>query len=513
MAEILLYQRDRLPPSPAQTAKPSYAAVTQRGQVDFGNTVAAMASKVGNDLIQARATNEIHEFMGLVSSAQENFRGELTKNPNMSFDDMKKLKERLALELSTAGQKLTVPASKHYASNWMVANRGTLLSKADTDIHNIISQHETQRFGLVLDNYLTAGNLAGYEKAIDDGAATGLIWSGIAEQLKEQGRTKLAGLTTAQNIDKELARARQQFDITGDELTTLDIIRNSAVIPEDKKQELQEDLYREINIRRDLAAARAKQTAKAAEDEDLTVLSRAYITGSLDDLESGLNYLKTAPGLTPEAKVQWVDKFTARIKAIQTDGPDPLKEYDPTTYTAFLKRSLNETLTKQELINAVGKGRQGGISDSQFKYFVDQFQATPEQKTMRVMYMGVLKGITYSPIAEYDNLLYAQAATYLDEWAVANPKATAEDYEGQIKKIISISKNTKGIGNAAEYQTRQAELKKLRSDIYKDIETKIRSYYPRLNEENKARAEEVIHSQDPERMKQTLSILGETYRD
>jgi len=217
--------------------------------------------------------------------------------------------------------------------------------------------------------------------------------------------------------------------------------------------------------------------------------------------------------LTPAKKTEWADKIISRVEAIKKDAPDTLKEYDPKTYTAFLKRSLDGTLTKQELISAVGKGKQGGISDSQFKYFTDLFQAPSEQRTLRAIYQNTLRGISYSPVKDYDNLLYAQAATYLDEWAAANPKATADEYEAQIQKILTITKNTKGIGNTAEYKTRQAEFKTLRAGIYRDLENQIRSYLPRLNESNRARAESVIQSQDPDKMKQMLSILKGTYRD
>jgi hypothetical protein len=330
---------------------------------------------------------------------------------------------------------------------------------------------------------------------------------------KEHYEEKIDALIDQFNLNSEIAHARRLYDETGDDVAAMDYIRNSQVIPEDKKQELQQDIASEIGYRRAAAEAKAKETARQAEESDLQTLSKAYISGDLSALDDAMDYLKTAPGLSPEKKTEWADKILSRVKAIQDDTADPLKEYDPKVYAAFLKRSLDGTLTNQELAGALGKGKQGGISDSQFKYFTDLSRATPEQRTLRTIYQNTLKGITYSPIKDYDNLLYAQAATYLDEWAAANPKATAEDYDAQVQKILTISKNTKGIGNTAEYKTRQAEFKTLRATIYTDLENQIRSYLPRLNEGNRARAEAVIQSQDPARMKQMLSILKGTYHD
>lgn len=342
----------------------------------------------------------------------------------------------------------------------------------------------------------------------------GLVQRGVlTPNQKEHYEGKIDAMIDQFNVNDEIAKARGIYDSTGDDLQALDYIRSSQLVPEDRKQELQQDIASEIGYRRASAETKAKEAARQAEESDLQVLSKAYISGDLNGLDSAMDYLKTAPGLTPEKKTEWADKILSRVKAIKDDTADPLKEYDPKTYAAFLKRSLDGTLTPQELSGALGRGKQGGISDSQFKYFTDLSRATPEQRTLRTVYQNTLKGITFSPVKDYDNLLYAQAATYLDEWTAANPKATADEYDAQIQKIITITKNTKGIGNTAEYKTRQAEFKTLRSEIYRDLENQIRSYLPRLNESNKAKAESVIQSQDPDKMKHMLSILKGTYND
>lgn len=62
-----------------------------------------------------------------------------------------------------------------------------------------------------------------------------------------------------QQIDAELATARGIYDQTQDKVQALDYIRNSEVVPEDEKQELQSDLNSEIAYREGVEAEQQTQ--------------------------------------------------------------------------------------------------------------------------------------------------------------------------------------------------------------------------------------------------------------
>lgn len=327
-----------------------------------------------------------------------------------------------------------------------------------------------------------------------------------------------------------LATAKEEYRATKDFKKAVNIVESSKDVPEDKKT----GMVRDLKFYSELTQAEEKKQKDEEQLSESNAIVKYYASDKIEDLEAGYEYTKNSK-LEPDEKRMRLDDFRTRIKALKEDAAnDPLKEYDTETYLKFLQQSIDPAtfgnLDETKLANAVGKGKKGGISDTQFKYLAGTKELTIEQRTLRTYYQSVLsdmhKRYGFSLDPGYNDTLHAQAAAYLDEWIKANPKATSDDYAAQISRLQEIPKNPTGWTKTSEKTWMSEQISKMRKEIpgsvqtepgesgqsVDDLSSEIKTYYPKLNPANRAKMDAVIQSGDPVKINKALTILRNTYK-
>lgn len=197
---------------------------------------------------------------------------------------------------------------------------------------------------------------------------TGLQESGLfSEQvLDAQIADAQAGVdeaVQASAIDSEFALARSIYDSTQDQTAALDVIRNSEIIPEDKKQEIQSDLVSEIGYRK-------AEDKKALEQEQTRESESVY--GRLNSGNvSGVNdFIDNLPATTEKRKAELKKIAKDHAKSALQDKLDEslINQFDPVAYQNLKFRVRNDpaSITNVQIADFVGKGRDGGITTGQY---------------------------------------------------------------------------------------------------------------------------------------------------
>lgn len=261
--EVQLYQRSQLPPSRIGAVKP--LDIPEISPFEAG-------AEIGSSIIQqiraTRAGNEQSEYLGAVATAQERAATQIADNPGMPFEDMDKIQKQMMTEIDQAGKNLQLPESKLYARNFKLRNRLLIEEKFNTQKEAILTGHELDRARINEDILIATRDKPGLVKLFrgtdtEKGLSGTLYDPEVAEAMLAMGLLKIDALQAKfdeeQLINSELASARAVYDQTQDLTKTLDVIRDSEIIPEDRKQELQSDLVTEVGYR------------KAIEDEELEI--------------------------------------------------------------------------------------------------------------------------------------------------------------------------------------------------------------------------------------------------
>ncbi|MDD5328042.1 MAG: hypothetical protein PHY02_09575 [Phycisphaerae bacterium] len=163
MGEMELYQRNQLPAA-GGGGKPPYRLAGQptdrSGQIRFGQTLAGFSGNIFEKLIETRANNEHHEFLGKVSTAQAEFEGFVRANPGAPLEDIQKAKQKMLTDIDTAGQSSQTNIAKEANKNFLLLNREKIEKQADGEVGAIVMRHEEDKFNIQRQIYLKTGNKA-----------------------------------------------------------------------------------------------------------------------------------------------------------------------------------------------------------------------------------------------------------------------------------------------------------------------------------------------------------------
>jgi hypothetical protein len=173
MGEIPFYSRNQLPPAGGRP-KPSMELADRSGQIAAGQAIAGTAGNIFQELLKTRANNEHHEFLGLINTAQSEFRNYIKQNPSASLEDMQKAKEKMFTGIDAAGNNSQTQIAKEANKNFMLLNRDKLEEDADGDVQEIVSKHEFDRYKIQADTYLETGD---YDKLVN--ITNGAVNSGL----------------------------------------------------------------------------------------------------------------------------------------------------------------------------------------------------------------------------------------------------------------------------------------------------------------------------------------------
>lgn len=144
--DILLHERNQLPPDRAGAAKPGYELADRSGQIQMGQSMAKFSGDVFNRIVETRAVNEEHEFYGFANSRIETYQGFVKNNPGASFEDLQKERDKMMTEIRQAGQKATTGIAKKSINNWYKLNEPVIYAKTQTAMEGVVAQQEFDRF-------------------------------------------------------------------------------------------------------------------------------------------------------------------------------------------------------------------------------------------------------------------------------------------------------------------------------------------------------------------------------
>lgn len=135
-----------MPNSVAPLAKAPMSLADHSGEVAFGNAMYQQGGRIYGDIIQTKIANEKAEFLGNVDKAPMEFSNWLEKNPNATEDQINAQKQTTMLAISQAGDKLTTPDAKNYATAWMAAKKEPLGIALDDHKNRVLSKQVNDRF-------------------------------------------------------------------------------------------------------------------------------------------------------------------------------------------------------------------------------------------------------------------------------------------------------------------------------------------------------------------------------
>lgn len=170
MGEVRLYQRSQLPPS--------RVGMVKSPDIPEISTVEAVA-EIGGDILgkvwEAQAANEQSEYLGFISTTLEEINTAVADNPNMSPDELKKLKKVAFKKFDAAASSAVMPRTKQFIKNFNSKNRELLEQKMDTQVAELKTRQELERFKVNRINAKARRDMPGLEKLYDGQVAAGLM--------------------------------------------------------------------------------------------------------------------------------------------------------------------------------------------------------------------------------------------------------------------------------------------------------------------------------------------------
>ena len=173
MADVQLFQRSGLPPAQVGQAKPPYQLADQSGQKQFGQTLAKFSGDIFDSLVKTRAANEEAEFQGGVNTSIESFKTYVAANPNASFDDLQKERDRVMAEIKTASGKATTGIGRGNNARWVSENEGLISQRLQTSMEAVASEQELTRSEIQIEGFINNLDEKGltdhYAKTVESG--------------------------------------------------------------------------------------------------------------------------------------------------------------------------------------------------------------------------------------------------------------------------------------------------------------------------------------------------------
>ena len=357
MADVQLYNRSGLPPAQAGQAKPPYQLADQSGQKQFGQTLAKFSGDVFDSLVKTRAANEEAEFQGGVNTSIESFKTYVAANPNASFDDLQKERDRVMAEIKTASGKATTGIGRENNARWASENEGLISQRLQTSMEAVASEQELARSEVLIEGYIN--NLD--EKGLTDHYAktveSGLYLSEVADARLKNDLEVMRVAKQAMAVENVETQAKAAPDLE----SALDIIDQSDLLNKDKRSmETSLESYfrrREELDEEKLEVAQAQKEAEAWnlwQEGELTTtwVKSAFNAGELSESARDA-YIKRleAANITTNRSVLWDVKENRLNVKMGNMSPDKAKEFllknntklDDTDYGSELEK-LNASI-------------------------------------------------------------------------------------------------------------------------------------------------------------------------
>lgn len=445
--QVPTYNRTQLPPGRVGAAKPPYelaqTATDKSGMIQFGQDLAGFSGDIFQKLIQVRANNEHHEFLGKVSTAQMEFEGYVRTNPGAPLAEIEKARDKLLADIDKAasgnqGQtQISVEANK----NFMLNNRATIEKQADTTVGAIVMKHEQERTQLEINNAIARNDRTAVFNLIDKQAESGLIPKEMVEPLKQHYGFKLdAQIAKAQKEGAKDAIGQMMIEYAATPDEDGKPIGYDKALTEFSKPEFLakngislDDAASVITHLKTLASQGNLGKEKAVEAErktidDIFIKPQDEFLASVDGALDTINNSEIMPVKDKEDQRK---KINDRVDAINGGKLDPINQFDSDTYTELLKQ-VNEnpqSLSVSKIGAYLGKGRNKGISSDQYKEIVNIWEGRQINKSnaeMRSRYQDILKAQFNAEIfgkvdKSESQQLYMSKADTISKWFDANP--------------------------------------------------------------------------------------------
>ncbi len=292
--------------------------IEAQGLADIGRGVGDLGQALGK-IAFAEGSSQADEAIGLANSRIKLLGTELSTISDTDQYDAK-FEEALA---EIADLRPDHPVGGKQFDDYLDVNVGQWQVGVDVLKINQTKANIEGRYITALNKARTEGNspLAQYH-TIRARDVTGVITPEQAARDLVQTKTFIGKIREIQlqeqegkNINAALAQARDIFDETGDELQALDSIRDSDLVPEDKKQGVQSDLSTEIGYRVTLKNEKTKQQEEVSARE---MLSRPNLptVGELQERVKSTGDDRISIATFNSLKIQ-LDKQTTRQKDIR----------------------------------------------------------------------------------------------------------------------------------------------------------------------------------------------------
>jgi hypothetical protein len=281
---------------------------------------------------------------------------------------------------------------------------------------------------------LEAGRLNRYYQSIELQRKTGMMAPEQADYL-----TKYA------EVDSAIQQANTKIlsDKAGDGLTQLNNIDLKG---------LDEPHLKKIVELKDLAQASSKLISEQAIEAERKVIDDIFIKPQsefLTSIPSTLNMINTSSIMPVKDKEGQRKKINDRMEAISKGKVDPVTEFDPLAYNDLsIRISRNAaSVSNEEISNAVGKGKKGGITVDQKEILFGLKKKYDEGKTeateLHKRYTGSINDLQTAKMFSSNKIenirLAAETQNILDSWTEKHPDATADDYEKFYNRLIDTS--------------------------------------------------------------------------
>lgn len=165
MADIAIQplQRRQLPPSRVGPVKPPLSLADTSAEAGLAFATAKFAGDHFNKLVATKAANEFATFQGLVNTEIENFNTIVKSRPGASFDELQSERNKMVARLDAASKNATTRAGKQAIKNYMLANKGLIQAKTQTNMVAIRVRQQLATAEEHIKNFMNTGDIDGLE--------------------------------------------------------------------------------------------------------------------------------------------------------------------------------------------------------------------------------------------------------------------------------------------------------------------------------------------------------------
>ncbi|KKN27276.1 hypothetical protein LCGC14_0866300 [marine sediment metagenome] len=407
---------------PAKTAAAAGRRTTTEGQ---RQTEEGLRLQERADV--STANKQLNDFEVQVKLRKNEFDAMIRRNnnPETYFDEYDKFKKDIDEKL--------VPNVDHFlatdkAAEWLADSDAGWRDKLDIDQDQKATENSVASFRATRNKAMETLDpellMRTYERAV----GAGIVLPEVAEDQLATDLEKIDKVARANAqevaINNEMALARAVIDTAIEEGKTqdealelgLDFIRKSALIPEDEKQERQEDLNAEETYRRSIDK---RQKDKAVLEQNNAIQGRI----NEGNLESIVAFVKAQPDLDEIQKGSWIDaiKEDAEAKLKDDEANSPFNQGSNAVFQKWLNMAQTnpKNVDMNDMTELTKKGLSEGITSSHWRT------------------INTLRNTALKNIGEGDDPLDSRTAKLADEYLGT---FKTDDPEGWIQSVNDYNK-------------------------------------------------------------------------